>query len=61
MDVPEVEAEQEVTLDQCLAARNKGFYTARDGKKMKIAPGGTIIYQYVEDGSITLHLTNTYC
>lgn len=60
MDVPEVEAEQEVNLEECLVAK-KGSYNSPDSKKMKISPGETIPYQYVEDGSITVHPTNTYC
>ncbi len=60
MDVPEVEEEEPVTLEQCLEAR-KGLYTSPNGKKVNISPGETILYQYVEDGSITVHPTNTYC
>ncbi len=60
MDVPEVEAEEPVTLEQCFAAK-KGSYKSPDGKKMRISPGETIFYQFVEDGSIKVHPTNTYC
>ena len=60
MDVPEVEAEEAVTLEQCFATK-KGSYTSPDGKKMRISPWETILYQFIEDGSITVHPTNTYC
>ena len=60
MDVPEIEGEEPVTLEQCMTAK-KGFYNSPDGKKMKISPGETILYQYLEDGLITVHPTNTYC
>ena len=33
----------------------KGFYNSLDGKHMQISPGETILYQYIEDGSITIH------
>ena len=39
----------------------KGFYNTPDGKGVPIAPGDTILYQFIEDGSITVHPTNTYC
>ena len=55
MDVPEVDEEEPVTLKQCLAAK-KGSYNSPDGKKLKISPGETILYQYVEDGSIILQI-----
>ena len=55
-----VEGEELVTLEKCMAVK-KGSYNSPDGKKMKISPGETILYQYVEDGSITVHPTNTYC
>lgn len=55
MDVPEVKAEE-----QCLAVK-KGSCNSPDGKKVKISPGETILYQYVEDGSITVHPKNSYC
>jgi len=60
MDVPEIEADEPVTLEQCMAAK-KGFYNAPDGKRVSIAAGETILYQFIEDGSITVHPTNTYC
>jgi len=49
-----------VTLEQCMSAK-KGFYNAPDGKRVSIAAGKTILYQFIEDGSITVHPTNTYC
>ena len=52
MDVPMVQGAQEVTLDQCIEARNKGICVALDGKRLKIAPGQDLLYQFVED---------TYC
>ena len=55
MDVPEIEANEPVTLEQCMLAK-KGFYNTPDGKRVPIAPGDTI-----EDGLITVHPTNTYC
>ena len=39
----------------------KGFYNSPDGKCMQISPGETILYQYIDDGSITIHPTNTHC
>ena len=60
MDVPEIEADEPVTLEQCMSAK-KGFYNTPDGKPVSIAAGDTILYQFIEDGSITVHPTNTYC
>jgi len=60
MDVPEIESEVPVTLEQCMSVK-KGFYNSPDGKRVQISPGETILYQYIEDGSITVHPTNTYC
>ena len=60
MDVPEIEADEPVTLEQCMSAK-KGFYNTPDGKRVPIAPGETVLYQFIEDGSITVHPTNTYC
>ena len=39
----------------------KGFYNTPDGKQVPIAPGETILYQFIEDGLITVQPTNTYC
>ena len=58
MDVPEIEADEPVTLEQCMSAK-KGFYNAPEGKRVSIATGDTILYQFIEDGSITVHPTNT--
>ena len=60
MDVPEIESDEPVTLEQCMSAKN-GFYNSPDGKRVQIAPGETIRYQYIEDGSISVHPTNTFC
>ena len=60
MDVPEVEADEPVTLEKCMSAK-KGFYNTPDGKRVSIAAGDTILYQFIEDGSITVHPTNTFC
>ena len=60
MDVPKIESDKLVTLEQCMTAK-KGFYNSPDGKRVQISPGETILYQYIEDGSITVHPTNTYC
>ena len=60
MDVPEIESDKPVTLEQCMSAK-KGFYNAPDGKRVQITPGETILYQFIEDGLITVHPTNTYC
>ena len=60
MDVPEIEGDEPVTLEQCMTAK-KGFYNSPDGKQVHISPGETILYQYIEDGLITVHPTNTYC
>ena len=60
MDVPEIESDEPVTLEQCMSVK-KEFYNTPDGKRVQIAPGETILYQFIEDGSITVHPTNTYC
>ena len=60
MDIPEIERDEPVTLEQCMTAK-KGFYNSPDGKHMQISPGETILYHYIEDGSITVHPTNNYC
>ena len=49
IDVSEIAGEEPVTLEQCMTAK-KGFYNSPDGNKMKISPGETILYQYIEDG-----------
>ena len=43
MDVPEIEADEPVTLEQCMSAK-KGFYNTPDGKRVPITPGQTILY-----------------
>ena len=60
MDVPEIESDEPVTLEQCMTPK-KGSYNSPDGKRVQISPGETILYQYIEDGSITVHPMNTYC
>ena len=55
-----LEGEEHITLEQCMTAK-KGFYNSPDGKWMQISPSETILFQYIEDGSITIHPTNTYC
>ena len=60
MDVPEIESNETVTLEQSMTVK-KGFYNSPDGKQLQISQGKTILYQYIEDGSITVHPTNTHC
>ena len=60
MDVPEIESNETVTLEQCMTVK-QGFYNSPDGKQLQISQGKTILYQYIEDGSITVHPTNTHC
>ena len=54
MDVPEIEADKPVTLEQCMSAK-KEFFKTPDGKRIPIAPGDSILYQFIEDGSIKVH------
>ena len=42
-------------------SEKKGLFRTPDGKKIPIAPGDSVLYQFIEDGSITVHPTNTYC
>jgi len=46
MDVPEIESDEPVTLEQCMSAK-KGFFNSPDGKRVQISPGETILYQYI--------------
>ena len=54
MDVLEIESDEPATLEQCMTPK-KGSYNLSDGKRVQISPGETILYQYIEDGSITVH------
>jgi len=45
----------------CIQARDRSEFVTPDGKRMKIAPGETMLYQFIVDGSITVQSTNTYC
>ena len=61
MDVPEVKASQEVSLEECKRASLKNEYVAGDCKVLRVTPGDSVLYQFVEDGSITVNSFNTYC
>ena len=49
MDVPEIEADEPVTLEQCMSAR-KGFYNTQDGKRIPITPGETVLQWHNKGG-----------
>ena len=55
-----IKADEPVTLEQCMSAK-KGFFKTPDRKRIPIAPGDSVLYQFIEDGSIMVHPTNTYC
>ena len=59
MDVPEVELSILVTPSECLQARKQNKFIAPDGKTLNIVPGQSVVYAFVEDGSITVDSTNT--
>ena len=61
MDVPEVEVSQEVSLKECKRASLKNEYVAGDSKILRVTPGDSVLYQFVEDGSISVNRYNTYC
>ena len=61
MDVPEVEVSREVSVEECRKAYTQHTFEASDGKILKVEPGEVVLYQYVEDGSITVLGYNTYC
>ena len=61
MDVPEVEVSREVSLEECRKAYTQHTFEASDGKILRVEPGEVVLYQYVEDGSITVLGYNTYC
>ena len=61
MDVLEIEASKEVSLDECRRASLRNEYQAGDGKFLRVTPGDSVLYQFLEDGSITVNSYNTYC
>ena len=61
MDVPEVETSRSVSMEECNQAYTKHSFKASDGKILKIEPGEELLYQFVEDGSITVVGYNTFC
>ena len=61
MDVPEVEISREVSMEECQKAYTKHTFEASDGKILRVEPGEVVLYQFVEDGSITVVGYNTYC
>ena len=61
MDVPEVETSRGVSMEECRQAYTKHTFKASDGKVLKVEPGEELLYQFVEDGSITVLGYNTYC
>ena len=61
MDVPEVEVSREVSVEECRKAYTQHTFEASDGKILRIKPGDSLLYQYVEDGSITVLGYNTFC
>ena len=61
MDVPEVEVSREVSVEECRKAYTQHTFEASDGKILRVEPGEVVLYQYVEDGSITVLGYNTYC
>ena len=61
MDVPEVKASKEMSVDECRKAYMQHTYEASDGKILRIEPGDSVLYQFIEDGSITVLGYNTFC
>ena len=61
MDVPEVEVSREVSVEECRKDYTQHTFEASDGKILRVEPGEVVLYQYVEDGSITVLGYNTYC
>ena len=61
MDVPEVEASKEVSVEECRKAYTQHTYEASDGKILRVEPGESVLYQFIEDGSITVLGYNTFC
>ena len=61
MDVPEVEASREVSVEECRKAYTQHTFEASNGKLLRVEPGESVLYQYVEDGSITVLWYNTFC
>ena len=61
MDVPEVEASREVSVEECRKAYTQHTFEASAGRLLRVEPGESVLYQYVEDGSITVLGYNTFC
>ena len=61
MDVPEVEIAKDVSVEECRKAYTEHIFAAPDGKSLKVEPGDSVLYQFIEDRSITVHRYNTYC
>ena len=59
MSVPEIEVEISVSPQVCQKALREKQFVAPDGKIMDVKMDEEILYQYVEDGSITVHPSNT--
>ena len=61
MDVLEAEVSREVSVEECLKAYMQHTFEASDGKLLRVEPGESVLYQYVDDGSITVLWYNTFC
>ena len=61
MDVLEAEVSREVSVEECLKAYMQHTFEASDGKLLRVEPGESVLYQYVEDGFITVLGYNTFC
>lgn len=61
MSVPEIEVGINVSPQICQKALREKQFMAPDGKMLSVDLDEELLYQYVEDGSITVQESNTYC
>ena len=61
MDVPKIKVSYPVSPAECLRAWKQNKFTAPDRKSLNIVPGDSVLYQFIENESITVNSTNTYC
>jgi len=60
-DVPEVEVMFSVSSEECERAYITKKYLAPDGKELEVELNSELVYSFIEDGSITVESSNTYC
>ena len=50
-----------MSVEECQKVYTQHTYEASDGKILRVEPGESMLYQFIEDGSITVVGYNTIC